>query len=206
VSLSHSHHHTPCDAAVGLPLSLMSVECSAFVRIHASIQLELLKCWCKVDANFGRSFHYHPSFEMSSRTKTASRNCAEKNAGNGSKRSHFNRQVSELASEIRLQMGAKMCAVQDKPGTRREQEDGKQTDARELWPHGQGEGSEQAARVLYREYEKYIAVKNEEQVFLLDSLHNSHLITLEKITEVKVRLLFGFNTPPKKLTFEAGCG
>ncbi len=162
--------------------------------------MEFLKCWCKVDVNIRRSLHYHWSFEMPNRAKTVSRNSAEKNAGNGSKRSDFERKVSELTAEIQLQMGAKMCAVQDKPGIRREQEDGKQTDARELWPHGQGEGSEHAARVLSREYEKYIAVKNEEQVFLLDSRHNSHLITLEKITEVKVWLLF-----PKETVFRFQC-
>ncbi len=127
---------------------------------------------------------------MSNHAKSVSRNSAEKNAGNGSKRSYFERKVSELAAEIQLQMGAKVIAVQDKPGIGREQEDGKQTDARELWPQGQSEESEHVARVLSREYEKYIAVKNTEQVFLLDYRHNSHLITAEKITEVKVWLSF----------------
>jgi hypothetical protein len=121
------------------------------------------------------------------RAKSVSKNSAERNAGNGSKRSDFERKVSELAAEIQLQMGAKVCAVQDKPSIGREQEDGKQTDARERWPHGQ---SEHVARLLFREYEKYVSVKNAEQIFLLDFRHNSHLITAEMITEVKVWLSY----------------
>lgn len=116
------------------------------------------------------------------RAKSVSKNSAERNAGNGSKRSDFERKVSELAAEIQLQMGAKVCAVQDKPSIGREQEDGKQTDARERWPH--------VARLLFREYEKYVSVKNAEQIFLLDFRHNSHLITAEMITEVKVWLSY----------------
>ena len=120
---------------------------------------------------------------MSNRAKSASRNGTEKSRSKSS--ADFERRVAELAADIHLQMGTKMCTEEGNPGVGRKQEGGNQAGAQR--EREQDEKSDRAARVISNEYKEYKRVKSRQQLLLLIFQHSFEL-SFKKIAEVKVRL------------------